>query len=87
MNREKIYLTLKSNGVNATMIATSLAVTPQAVHSVIRTGKGSRKIAEAVANICNKSLLEMFPYYKDVETAEERRVKQAELDEKLRRFA
>lgn len=87
MNREKIYLILKSEGVNATMIATSLAITPQAVHTVIRTGKGSRKVAEAIADICNKPLYDLFPYYKDVETPEEKRMKQAALNEKLSRFA
>lgn len=87
MKKEEIYQLLTQNNANATMIAKSLNVTPQAVHSVINNGKGSRNIAKAIAIICNKKIVEVFPHFKDIPTKEEINKHQREIDAKLAKLA
>ncbi|WP_192874926.1 hypothetical protein [Ignatzschineria cameli] len=87
MKKDEIYQLLKKNNANATMIANALDVTPQAVQSVISNGKGSRRIAKAVAVLCNKSLIEVFPHFKNVPTKQEVEKRQRELDVALAKFA
>lgn len=88
MKKEQIYQLLNARGINATMIARSLGVTAPAVQKVIIDGYGSERVARAVANMCDKELFEMFPYYqKKHEEQQAREATQKRLDEKLARFA
>lgn len=65
MDSEKIYQELNQKGLNASIIAEALGVLPQSVAVVIRMGKGSKRIASAIATSMNKSLDEVFPFYKE----------------------
>lgn len=63
MGANEIYDSLEKNNVSARMIADALGVTNQSVSEVIRNGRGSRRIAEAVAKVIQRELTEVFPYY------------------------
>ena len=63
MESHQIYSALNEKGLSARMIAAVLGVTNQAVSDVIRMGRGSRRIAEAIAKIIDRELIEVFPYY------------------------
>lgn len=65
MDSEKIYQELNQKGLNASIIAEAMGVLPQSVAVVIRMGKGSKRIASAVATAIDKSLEEVFPFYKE----------------------
>lgn len=90
MDKELIFNLLKERGLNASMIAKSLNVTPQAVHKVINDGHGSIRIVKAIATVCEKSHVELFPYYlreKEKKEKSQQSKKQAELDKRLAKFA
>lgn len=63
MNAEKIYQELGKKGYNASIVAEAIGVLPQSVAVVIRTGKGSKRIATAVAAAIDKELTDVFPFY------------------------
>lgn len=87
MNKENIYKLLSEQGLNPVMVAEALNVTKQAVYQVINDGKGSEKIAKAIAEACNQPLCEVFPFYGQKNDQEKKRVSlQGKLNEKLRRF-
>lgn len=65
MNSEDIYQALKNKGHNATTIAEALDVRPQSVAGVIRDGRGSKKIAKAIAVAGNCDFETMFPFYRE----------------------
>ncbi|UNM95688.1 XRE family transcriptional regulator [Ignatzschineria rhizosphaerae] len=90
MEKELIFNLLKERGLNASMIARSLNVTPQAVHRVISEGRGSIRIVKAIAKVCDKDHKTLFPYYLREKTSKEKTEKQVlqkELDAKLAPFA
>ena len=49
MNSKNIYQELNRKGLNASIIAEAVGVLPQSVAVVIRTGKGSKRIASVIA--------------------------------------
>lgn len=63
MQPREIYKALEENKVSARMLAQALGVTNQSVSEVIRSGRGSKRIAESVAKVLKKELIEVFPYY------------------------
>lgn len=67
MNAEKIYQALNDKGLNASIIAEAINVLPQSVAVVIRTGKGSKRIANAVATVLDLPLEKVFPFYAEKE--------------------
>lgn len=90
MTKETINKLLNEKGYNATMVAKSLGVTPQAVHKVINCGNGSMRIVKAIAKVCDSDYTTLFPYYlreKENEERKKREEKQRELDKKLAKFA
>lgn len=88
MLKTEIYQLLKAKKITTPMIGASLDVSPQSIRSVITNGRGSRRIAQAVANICDKNLYDLFPYYESIDTEKTMQVKkQAELDKKLAKLA
>ncbi len=87
MDRVQIYQLLKHNGATASMIASALKVTPSSVSEVINRGKGSRRIALAIAETCGKKIEEVFPHYKSAMTKQDKIDRQAELSKKLAKYA
>lgn len=84
MNAEKIYQALNAKGLNASIIAEAIGVLPQSVAVVIRTGKGSKRIAGAVATALDSSLEEVFPFYAEkAESKASRKKKAIALKEKI----
>ena len=65
MNSEKIYQELNKRGYNASIIAEAINVLPQSVAVVIRTGKGSKRIATAISAAMDKKLEDVFPFYRE----------------------
>ena len=65
MNSEKIYQELNKRGYNASIIAEAINVLPQSVAVVIRTGKGSKRIAIAISAAMDKKLEDVFPFYRE----------------------
>jgi transcriptional regulator with XRE-family HTH domain len=63
MEPDEIYKNLKEKGLSARLIADALNVTNQSVSEVIRHGRGSKRIAEAIAKLIGKPLITVFPYY------------------------
>lgn len=63
METHEIYEKLREKQVSARMIAQVLGVTNQSVSDVIRNGRGSKRIAEAIAKVLDKPLDVVFPYY------------------------
>lgn len=63
MHANEIYANLAEKMISARMIADALGVTNQSVSEVIRNGRGSRRIAEAISKVIQKDLIEVFPYY------------------------
>lgn len=80
MEAKEIYIELQNKETSARMVAEALNVSNQSVSEVIRQGKGSRRIAEALAKIIGKRVDEVFPHYRE-KTA--RREKILALREKL----
>ncbi|WP_434777654.1 helix-turn-helix domain-containing protein [Neisseria sp. Ec49-e6-T10] len=64
MNPDQIYQALSEKNLNATCIAKALSVRPQTVANLIREGKGSKRIAKAIAIALEESIDVVFPYYK-----------------------
>lgn len=88
MDKAKIYQTLFSKGANCIVIAEALGISHQSVQKVIATGKGSMRIAKAVAEICDLPLEAVFPHYKQKEIAAIQRAnRQAEINKKLAKYA
>lgn len=81
---------LREKNLNASMIARSLNVTPQAVHKVINEGHGSIRIVKAIATVCEQDYKKLFPYYlrekQNSEQLKKQRL-QKELDKKLAKLA
>ena len=73
MNSDDIYQALKDKGHNATTIAEALDVRPQSVAGVIRDGRGSKKIAKAIAVAGNCDFETMFPFYKEQRERKQKR--------------
>lgn len=65
MDSNKIYQELNMKGLNASIIAEAIGVLPQSVALVIRMGKGSKRIATAIAMALEKNLDDVFPFYKE----------------------
>lgn len=65
MDSNKIYQELNMKGLNASIIAEAIGVLPQSVALVIRMGKGSKRIATAIAIALEKNLDDVFPFYKE----------------------
>lgn len=65
MKADEIYQALKLRGYNASTIAEALGVRPQSVAGVIRDGRGSKRIAKAIAMAGDCSFETMFPFYKE----------------------
>lgn len=87
MNKDEIYKQLKDKGLNFSMIAESLDVSKQAVHRVISNGKGSKRIATAIAEVCDCSLEDIFPFYaKRMEEKSLRKQQQIALNERLKKL-
>ncbi|MDO4693085.1 MAG: XRE family transcriptional regulator [Eikenella sp.] len=87
MNAEKIYQELSRKGYNASIIAEAIGVLPQSVAVVIRTGKGSKRIATAIAAALDKKLADVFPFYEEKENKKlKRQQKAALLQEKISRL-
>lgn len=63
MEPHEIYEKLKNKHVSARMIAQALNVSNQSVSDVIRNGRGSKRIAEAVAKVLEEPLEKVFPRY------------------------
>ncbi|SSY80672.1 helix-turn-helix transcriptional regulator [Alysiella crassa] len=63
MEAHEIYEKLREKQVSARMIAQVLGVTNQSVSDVIRNGRGSKRIAEAIATVLEKPLDMVFPHY------------------------
>lgn len=63
MNSKNIYQELNRKGLNASIIAEAVGVLPQSVAVVIRTGKGSKRIASVIAAALDKELDDVFPFY------------------------
>lgn len=84
MNAEKIYQALNERGLNASIIAEAINVLPQSVAVVIRTGKGSKRIASVVATALDLSLEDVFPFYAEKEEKRAKRKQKANvLKEKI----
>ncbi|MCI4078308.1 helix-turn-helix domain-containing protein, partial [Klebsiella pneumoniae] len=64
MQANEIYKSLEEKHISARMLASALGVTNQSVSEVIRNGRGSKRIAEAIAKVIQKDLVEVFPHYK-----------------------
>ncbi|MDO4434003.1 MAG: XRE family transcriptional regulator [Alysiella sp.] len=85
MNAEKIYQELNRKGFDASMIAEAIEVLPQSVAVVIRKGKGSRRIAAAIAAVLERPIEEVFPFYGEkAEKLMNRKNQVLNLKEKLR---
>ncbi|PWD89577.1 DNA-binding protein [Ignatzschineria cameli] len=65
MNKNDRWQLLRSKNITAQMIAIPLNVTPQSVGQTMNDGKTSRRIAQAIADVCEVELEEMFPYYRN----------------------
>ncbi|OOH87934.1 DNA-binding protein [Pasteurellaceae bacterium 15-036681] len=63
MDQKEIYQALKNKDLNAAMIAEALEVSTQAVSNAIKQGKGSKRIAKAVAIAIDRPLEQVFPHY------------------------
>lgn len=63
MEAQEIYEILNGKNVSARMIADALGVANTSVSDVIRNGKGSRRIAEAISKVIGKDLVDVFPHY------------------------
>lgn len=72
MEASEIYAELREKGVSARMIAEVLGVANQSVSDVIRNGRGSRRIAEAVSTVLEKPLEQVFPHYLPKQTHKEK---------------
>ncbi len=80
MQANEIYKSLEEKNISARMLASALGVTNQSVSEVIRNGRGSKRIAEAIAKVIQKDLVEVFPHYKKTDYRDK---KIAELKEML----
>lgn len=65
MKADEIYQALKLRGYNASTIAEALGVRPQSVAGVIRDGRGSKRIAKAIAVASDCNFETMFPFYQE----------------------
>ncbi len=65
MKADEIYQALKLHGYNASTIAEALGVRPQSVAGVIRDGRGSKRIAKAIAVASGYNFETMFPFYQE----------------------
>ena len=72
MESHEIYEKLKSKDVSARMIAQVLGVTNQSVSDVIRNGRGSKRIAEAIAKVLDEPLEKVFPHYAPKQTHQDK---------------
>lgn len=63
MESHEIYKKLREKEVSARMIAQVLGVSNQSVSDVIRNGRGSKRIAEAIAKVLGEPLEKVFPHY------------------------
>ncbi|WP_228776169.1 helix-turn-helix domain-containing protein [Neisseria meningitidis] len=80
MQANEIYKSLEEKNISARMLASALGVTNQSVSEVIRNGRGSKRITEAIAKVIQKDLVEVFPHYKKTDCRDK---KIAELKEML----
>lgn len=76
MNAKEIYQALKQQGYNATTIAEALGVRPQSVATVIRGGRGSKRIAKAVAVASDVAFETMFPFYQEKKALQKKKSEQ-----------
>lgn len=67
MSPEQIHAALHQRSVSASQVADALNVSPQSVSSVIRRGRGSRRIATAIATVLEQPLDHVFPAYADAD--------------------
>ncbi|ULJ61027.1 helix-turn-helix domain-containing protein [Wielerella bovis] len=72
MEAHEIYEKLREKQVSARMIAQVLGVTNQSVSDVIRNGRGSKRIAEAIAKVLDKPLETVFPHYAPKQSHQEK---------------
>lgn len=72
MEAHEIYEKLREKQVSARMIAQVLGVTNQSVSDVIRNGRGSKRIAEAIATVLEKPLDAVFPHYAPKQSYQEK---------------
>ncbi|OPH33754.1 MULTISPECIES: hypothetical protein [Moraxella] len=75
MQANEIYQALKSRGHNASTVAEALGVRPQSVAGVIRSGRGSERIAKAVAVAGGCCFERMFPFYQEQNNKKVQRTK------------
>ena len=73
MNPEEIYQALNKINLSASHIAEALGVRPQTVSSVIREGKGSKRVAKAVAISLEVSIEQVFPFYAEKRNKKEKK--------------
>lgn len=67
MIQDKIFQALKNKGLSVSILAEALNVSNQAVFNVIKTGKGSKRIAMAIAVAIESPLEQIFPYYSKIQ--------------------
>lgn len=84
MNKNQRWQLLRSKDITAQMIATPLNVTAQSIGQTMNDGKTSRRIAQAIADVCGVELEEMFPYYKNKASREAKRELQNKINKILK---
>lgn len=75
MKADEIYQALKLRGYNASTVAEALGVRPQSVAGVIRDGRGSKRIAKAIAIASDCPFETMFPFYHEQNAKKVKRTK------------
>lgn len=63
MTRDEIVKALHGQDITIGQLAAALKVTRSAVSNVIAAGKGSRRVATAIAKLLDRPLGEVFPHY------------------------
>lgn len=81
--RERAQL-LKEQDITVEMVANALSVTPQAIYQTLNDGRSSRRIANAIAELCDQPLTAMFPYYQQ---KDEKEAMQQKVNKLLAKFA
>lgn len=82
MNKNQRWQLLRSKNITAQMIATPLNVTAQSIGQTMNDGKTSRRIAQAIADVCEIELEKMFPHYKNKASQEVKK----ELQDKINKI-
>lgn len=85
MDQDEIYQALKSKGLSTSILADALDVSVPAIFNVIKKGRGSQRIANAISIAINKPLEQVFPYYAEKSGKQEAR--QEQVNQLKSRFA